>query len=154
MKIFKIDIQKLGILLLPTLLRKHKMVAWIRALVTPLDTLHYNFVNKRNADIYNLNHNGQKCYLRKALNDAFDSQLRRVRIDDAPRYASEYIYTRAEGKTKFLGKMTIRTRGENQVTGLNFIVQVPMELQYLELQIKVLVDYYKLASKHYKIIYV
>ncbi len=154
MKIFDVDIRKLGILLLPTLLRKHKMVAWMRALVTPLDTLHYNFVNKRNADIYNLSHNGQKCYLRKVLNDAFDSQLRRVRIDDAPRYASEYVYTRAEGKSKFLGKMTIRTRGENQVTGLNFIVQVPAELQHLGLQIGALVDYYKLASKRYKIIYI
>lgn len=153
MKVFELDIKKLGVLLLPSLLRKAKMVAWIGALLSPLGSLHGNFLNKRKIDLYRLEHNGQKCYLRKALNDAFDKENRRIRIEDTPRKPTKYLYTRAENKSVYLGKMYLNTRGFGLDEGVDFVVHLPKELDEQELEVKVLVDYYKLASKRYMIVY-
>lgn len=153
MKIFELNIKKLGVLLLPSLLRRAKMVAWIRILFTPLDALYSNFLNKRKTDLYRLEHNGQKCYLRKALNDKFDPQQRRITIDDAPRNNAVYIFTQAENMPVYLDDaITIYTQGE-YVGRLNFVVHLPSELKNFELEIKSLIDYYKLASKKYELYY-
>lgn len=151
MKLFDIDIRKLGVLLLPTFLRKHKWIAWVRTLLTPIDSLHSDFLKKRNEDLYKLEHNGQVCYLRDALNDKFDKELRRIEIGDGFRYGKQYIFTQAENKPVYLGKIYIRPRDEYK-GGADFIVIVPNELLTRELEIKALVDYYRLAGKKYKII--
>lgn len=151
MKVFDIDIKKMNILLLPTFLRKRKTVAWLQALAEPPVTLHYTFIQKRNADLYKLAHNGQVCYLRKALNDTFDVEKRRIKIIDGNKYSRAYIYTRAEQKPNFLGKIYLRERGDYADTGVDFIVEVPSET-YQEHEMKALINFYRLAAKRYKII--
>ncbi|HGM2344182.1 TPA: hypothetical protein ACKJ98_002036, partial [Neisseria gonorrhoeae] len=79
---YNLNIDKLLILLTPTFLRKPKLVAWLRMLATPLHKVLYNFQRARQDDLYNLAHNSQVCYLRKALNDEFDDEKRRIRIED------------------------------------------------------------------------
>ena len=59
-----LNIDKLVVLLLPTFLRKPKLIAWLRMLAAPLHKLLYTFQQARTADLYNLAHNSQVSYLR------------------------------------------------------------------------------------------
>ncbi|WP_461632732.1 hypothetical protein [Labilibaculum euxinus] len=152
-KVFDIDIKKLIILLLPIDLRKSKIVAFLRAMATPVASLRYRFIVKRTADLYKLNHNSQVCYLRAALNDNFDVEERRIRIIDGNQYNRNYIYTRGEEKPEFIGAIFLRDRADYADTGVDFIVEVPEGI-YDQYRMQALIDFYRLASKRYKIVQV
>ena len=148
---YHLNINKLSELLLPTFLRKEKMLAWLRALHFPLIKIVDDFNFNRNQNLYNLAHNGQVCYLRKALNDRFDVSERRIKITDGNRYKRQYIYTQGERKPKYLGVMYLRQNTDYADTGVDFIVEVPKGLKYNDYEMKALIEFYKLASKRYKI---
>lgn len=148
---YNLDINKLTALLTPTFLRKEKFLAWLRALHFPLIKVLDDFNFNRNENLYNLAHNGQVCYLRGALNDRFDRNQRRIKIADGNRYQRQYIYTRAEQKPRYLGKIYLYDRADYGDTGVDFIVLIPKGLSYNTYEMKALVDFYKLASKRYKI---
>ncbi len=160
---FKIDFKKLVILLLPTFWRERKFTSWLIALVSPISTLYSKFMNLRKKNWYDLNHNGQVCYLEKALNDKFDNELRRIEISDGSSFEQKYIYTKAENRPVFLGTFYIHNRSEIRDTSVDFIVKIPYEVYEAEKQmtedgeyrffnIEGLVNYYKLASKRYEIV--
>jgi hypothetical protein len=158
---YKIDYAKLVVMLLPTWLRKERFIAFVSSMVAPLNSLSYRFTKKRNQDHYKLTHNGQVCYLRKVLNDAFDPTLRRIQIVDGNRYNSMYIYTEAELKPKFLKTIHLRDESVYQNTGVDFLVLLPKQVYEIQktqihnsvrfYDVESVVDYYKLASKRYKI---
>ena len=79
---YNINIDKLTVLLTPISLRKKRLVAWLRILAMPLNKLLDDFKRERRKDLYNLTHNSQVCYLRKILNDEFDSTKRRIKIEE------------------------------------------------------------------------
>nr|WP_314784519.1 hypothetical protein [uncultured Capnocytophaga sp.] len=159
--IFNFKIEKLVILLIPSFLRKTRMVGWIRTLSAPISQLYYDFIQKRYLDIKKLGLNGQVCYLRKALNDAFDIEQRRIRIWDGNQYKGQYLYTEGEQKPKFLGTMYLHREVDYSDTGVDFIVKIPLEIweakkistseigKYRFFEIEALIDFYKLASKRY-----
>ena len=153
MRIFELNLRRLVILLLPTFLRKSRLVAWMQILIAPLEQLQYDFGLKRNSDLVTLTHNGQKCYLRKILNDTFDQTLRRIRIEDMIHFNAVYIYTDSENQPVYLEEKYLYTSGEMQVNGVNFSVHIPNELRAREVEIKALIEAYKIASKRYIIIY-
>lgn len=148
---FNLNINKLTELLTPTFLRKERFLAWLRTLHFPLIKVLDDFNFSRNDNLYNLAHNGQVCYLRGALNDRFDRTQRRIKIADGNRYQRQYIYTRGEQKPRYLGKIYLYDRADYGDTGVDFIVLVPKGLSYNTYEMKALVDFYKLASKRYKI---
>lgn len=148
---YNLDINKLTTLLTPTFLRKEKFLAWLRVLHFPLIEIVDKFNFNRNDNLYNLAHNGQVCYLRGALNDRFDPSQRRIKITDGNRYKREYIYTDGEQKPRFLGIIYLRDDADYGDTGVDFIVEIPQGLIYNQFEMKYLVDFYKLASKRYKI---
>lgn len=148
---YNLDINKLTILLTPTFLRKERFLAWLRVIHFPLIEIVDKFNFNRNENLYNLAHNGQVCYLRVVLNDRFDPIQRRIKIADGNRYQRQYIYTRGEQKPKYLGKIHLYDRADYGDTGVDFIVLIPRGLIYNEYEMKALVDFYKLASKRYKI---
>lgn len=149
---YKIDWNKLVLLLLPTFLRQKTIVAYMQALVQPVATLHYNWLRKREDHWYKLNHTGQVCYLKKVLNDALDPDERRIYIADGNAFPRKYIYTRAENKPIFLGKMHIYQHQEYTNTGADFVVFVPTAIEANEPhRLKYLIEFYKLASKRYQI---
>lgn len=153
MRIFVLNLRKLVVLLLPTFLRKVRIIAWLQMLLAPLERLQYDFEQKRKNDLITLTHNGQKCYLRKILNDTFDEALRRIRIEDMHLFNAMYIYTEAEKQPVYLEEKYLYTSGEMQVSGVNFSVHIPLSLQEKEVEIKALIEAYKIASKRYIIIY-
>lgn len=164
--IYNIDFDKLVGLLTPTFLRKERMLAWLRIFVMPLKTLHYELMQRRdlrnsNSDLYRLAHNGQVCYLRKALNDNFDNKERRITLSDGNLYKPQYIYTEAENKPRYLGTMHLYREVDYSDTGVDFIVKVPLEVwqaqktetgrigEYRFYNMEALINYYKLAGKRY-----
>lgn len=148
---YNIDINKLVALLMPTFLREEKHLAWLRVLHYPLRGLLDRFTFNRNENLYNLWHNGQVCYLRKVLNDRFDVSERRIEITDGNRFTRQYIYTDGEQRSKYLGIMYLRDDADYADTGVDFLVLVPSTVKFGEYEIEALIDFYKLASKRYKI---
>ena len=148
---YNLNIDKLLILLTPTFLRKPKLVAWLRMLATPLLKVLYEFQRARQADLYNLAHNSQVCYLRKALNDEFDDEQRRIRIEDGKQKQRLYIYPRSANKPLYLGKLFLDQRGDYLDGGVDFIVVLPKDLTYDKYKLEALVNFYKLAGKRWQI---
>lgn len=149
---YSVDFKKLAILMLPTFLRKPIVVAYLQSLLVPIDSVYYNWSVFRNDNIYKMNHNGQICYLRKALNDKFDPQLRRIYIGNGNRYERQYLYTTPEDRSRFLGTMYLHQNLDYADTGLDFIVYVPQEIiDESPFALKALIDFYKAGGKRYKI---
>ena len=67
----RIDYRKLVILLLPTFLRRPVLMAWLRAMVYPLQTLHDRYQAARTQRMYELCHTSQICFIKDALNKEF-----------------------------------------------------------------------------------
>lgn len=148
---FALDVDRLVILLLPILWRKPKMVAYLQALVAPIKLIHYDWKVMRVNNLYRIRHNWMKCYLQAALNDEFDPELRRIRIDEPNIYSNKYIYTLGEGKPKYLGKLYLRTHAESSGNGIDFTVNMNGVAASVY-DIRNLVDYYKMDGTKYKIV--
>ena len=116
-------------------------------LIKVVDDFNFN----RNQNLYNLAHNGQVCHLRGALNNRFDPSQRRIKIIDGNKYKREYIYTDGEKKLKFLDTIYLRDDADYSDTGVDFVVLIPAGLNYNDYDMRALIDFYKLASKRYKI---
>ena len=145
------NLNKLLVLLIPTFLRKPKLIAWLRTLATPLHKLLYDFQQARQADLYNLAHNSQVCYLRKALNDEFDPQLRRIKIEDGRQNQRLYIYPRSANRPLYIGKVFLYQRGAYIDGGVDFVVVLPQGMEYDRYKLEALVNFYKLAGKRWTI---
>ena len=150
--LFDINFKKIGIGFLPIDLRQPKNIAYVLALLEPVEWLYYKWLQKRDFDWYRLKHTGQVCKLRKVLNDNLDPSLRRIYIGEGTAFPREYIYTQAENKPKFLGTFYIKSQNEYENTGVDFIVFVPQEIINSTIsELKYLLKYYKLAGKRYMI---
>ena len=117
----------------------------------PLNKLLDDFKVHRERDLYNLAHNSQVCYLRKALNDEFDPQLRRIKIEDGRQKQRLYIYPRSANKPLYLGKVFLYQRGAYIDGGVDFVVVLPLGLEYDRYKLEALVNFYKLAGKRWTI---
>ena len=149
---FNVQWKKLAVLLTPTFLRSELMKSWIELLMEGINDIHYQWLQFRKSNIYILAHNSQVCYLRGALNDRFDNEQRRIQIIDGNKYTRKYIYTDEKQKPRFLGIIYIHGDEDYSDTGVDFIVQVPNDIIFNINEMKGLIDFYKLASKRYKIV--
>lgn len=148
---YNIDFRRLTLLLLPSFLRTERMRAWFYTLISPLQPLHDDFLRNRKDNLTKLNHNSQVCYLRKILNDTFDPD-RRIQILPASSLQQIYIYTNAEYKINYLGKIHLHQPDDFSDKGVDFIVKIPTELKDYTEEIYAVTVYYKLASKRFKIV--
>ncbi len=154
-KYYQINFDKLVLLLLPTFLRKSKLVAFATVLVAPVKEMYQEFREQQKKDWYRLNHNGQVFSLRKVLNDHFDNELRRIDIIDFETYQRTYIYTPVEDKPLYLNgegedAKYIYTSAE-YANQFDFVVVVPLNLGYNKYKMRALIDEYKLITKKYTI---
>lgn len=150
---FKVDWDKLVLLLLPTFLRKPKLFAYVKALVSPIESLHYRWKQMREANLKKLSYNGQKCYLRGALNDYCDPELRRIYINNTENLSPDYIYTQDENLDVYLGTMYIDNEFNYSTTTVDFLVFVPWNVLNDKInEITALLEFYTLAGKSYQII--
>lgn len=150
---YKVDWDRLILLLLPTFLRQPKLFAFVKALLSPVASLHYDWKLMREANLQKLSYNGQKCYLRKALNDYCDNDLRRIYIGATDNIPPAYIYTQDENQDVYLGTMFIDTDFNYAGTTVDFLVFVPAEFLETKInELNYLLEFYTLAGKKYEIL--
>jgi hypothetical protein len=150
---YKIDYDRLILLLLPTFLRKAVLFGFVKALASPISTLHQEWEELRNENIKRLSYNSQKCYLRKALNDKFDNISRGITLTATEQLDQDYLFTRGEFLDVYLGTMYLEVDFNYVVGTVDFLVKVPeIILSERENEITAMVDFYALAGKSYKLI--
>lgn len=164
---FEIDFNRLVLQLLPTFYRQPLIFGILRAAANELRKVYSSFINARETHIYRLTHNGQVCYLRAVLNDAFQSAYG-VRFDILTiERDGDWLYAITEAGNRLTvaaPEDRFGNGGEYQddhtavpvlsneemlsAQQNNFIVAVPADLyQTCLTEIKALVDRYKLISK-------
>jgi hypothetical protein len=151
---FDIDFDRLFLLLIPTFLRKARILALIRCMCFPLIQIYNAFLTYRQKNLYLLNHNSQVYSLENVANDRFDSEARRIYITDGFAHDRLYIYTMQESKPVYLGTEIIYNRDDYQDTGIDFIVWVPVAVMLLpqdKIELTSLINKYKLAGKRFRI---
>ena len=150
---YKVDFDKLILLLLPTFLRKPVLFGYVRALITPIASLHYKWSRMRDENLIKLSYNSQRCYLRAALNDKYDTDLRRITIGETLGVDQDYIYTQAENLDVFLGVMYLEQDFNYSNSTVDFLVNVPGQVLNDKInEITATINFYKLAGKSYKLL--
>lgn len=150
---YNIDFDKLLKLITPPFLQKKVFMVFVSVSLEPIKTIYNDWIINRDARLYNLEHSGQVCYLRKVLNDRFDSTQRRIQIADGNQYDRTYIYTRVEQNPKYLGKLTLHSRSDYADTGVDFIVYAPSSIiTENNYAIEALVNEYKQDVKRFKVV--
>lgn len=150
---YKVDFDKLVLLLLPTFLRKPVLYGYLVALTSPIASLHYRWSQMRDENLKKLSYNCQRCYFRGALNDKFDPILRRITFDDTLSLQQDYIYTQAENLDVYLGTMWLEQDFNYTVSTVDYLVMVPRDIMNTKLnEIVALIEFYNLAGKQYQII--
>lgn len=157
MNIFRIDYKKLVRILVPVILRKPAHIAWIQALCHPVNYIYQDFLRSREANLYRLKITPQVVYLQKLLNDRYDIDERRIRIRNAKRFNSFFLYLEEESKPAYVFLETenepfyLFTEEEVGMRTADFYVIVPTSIIFDENEMRALLDMYKLAGKTYKI---
>lgn len=168
MNVFIIDYLRLIEFLSPTFFRKPVIKALLISFITPVIYNYNAFKNYRLFCLYRLSHNGQISYLEDVMNDYFDNTQRRIRIANVEFKDPIYFYEPQENREVFFYEPTDNKPVyfyESQDflgDGVDFVVMVPPSLRPLILaqetalltQMKGQLDYYKLYSKNYKIVWV
>ncbi|MCM1310898.1 MAG: hypothetical protein NC301_07740 [Bacteroides sp.] len=159
--IFNINFSRLCINLLPTFLRQPIIYGILHAGAQVLKKSTYAaFTTARTNHNYQLNHNGQVCYLRAVLNDTFGGGFDILDVEDK----GEWLYAITEKGTGILltygedGNAAEVSNGQKvpvvyneallNVAQNSFIVRVPYKIYQTNLPaVAALVDKYKLISK-------
>ncbi|MBF2708790.1 hypothetical protein [Flavobacterium soyangense] len=151
---YKIDFDKLILLLLPTFLRKPVLFGYLKSLVAPITSLYHRWSLLRDDNLEILKYNSQRCYLRGALNDRYDPDERRITISNTSNKVQDYIYTFGENTPVSLGTMFIESAFNYAGTTVDFIVNVPQQIIAMKKQpaIEATIEFYALAGKSYKIV--
>lgn len=91
------------------------------------------------------------CYLEMMLNDRYDFVQRRIRIEDSLEKPPLYLFQNAENKPVFLATQYLFTDGEAGAIKDDFVVKVPMDINFENAEMLSLLKNYKLASMKPKI---
>ncbi|SNR16547.1 conserved protein of unknown function [Tenacibaculum jejuense] len=153
-KIYDTDFYKQISLLLPTFKRKSKIINFLKSLIKPLTELYQVFKRYRTETLYKINHNGQVVYLQKVLNDRFDKTQRRIFISDGLFNNPTYVYPHEDQKDIYLNTQYIFNQTELEFKDVDFVVVLPSDISVSDeedIRMRSLINYYKLASKTYKI---
>lgn len=138
-------------------LRQPKQLAWLNALVTPINQLHTIFLYYRANVIYRINITPQICYLEQLLNDRFDIQQRRIRIRKPVAREPLVLFQKVENKPVALftkaedQHQVLWQRAESQMFTVDFIVEVPVFVSFDLAELTEMVNTYKLLSKTFKV---
>jgi hypothetical protein len=166
MSVFDVDIDQTVTANLPARMRQPVFSAWLRCLLAPAYFLKGLFDAARAADLYELSHNGQVCFLEAALNDVFDTVGRSITISDPPYcdFLTAYLVAEIPPRAAinvYLHSETVPagthallplfTAAEVGVDDNCFVVQVPATLGLSSdqiLRLRALVDKYRLPGKN------
>jgi hypothetical protein len=145
--------RQLAVLLLPTFMRNNTVVAIAKSIASCIDTLKYKLLAYRNKVNYDISITPQVCYLEKALNDRYDTILRRIRVDESVFRDITYIKLDSEQRNQYLGSFFIYNTIESGYQSFDFYIVLPAGVLLPLNEIRVFVSKLKLASKTFDIIY-
>lgn len=160
---YKMNFNLLTSQLLPSFLRKGKIVPMVRALVLPVQYLNNLLVKYRDFIEEDLAVTPQVCYLQRLLNTNFDKTERRIRVVDPANKLHCYIFLKEEENPLYICDSSLNNTEEKATylylpadfadRGYDFIVKLNgVKVSSNELQrIKSLLSKYKLVSKKYYI---
>lgn len=157
---FGLNILQLVKGLIPLKIRGDRFMAWIGALVAPIQTLNVTFASLVDDLRYKQKFNGQVIYLEHILNDQFDPNGRDVYIDDPSEYILEnYIFNVSEDPQTLIlynkseGQPPLYLYNLDEVAANNdFIVYVPDTITFnsaVEVQMRAIINRYRHAGKRY-----
>lgn len=158
MSLFNLNLNRYVVQLTPPFLRDKFALSLLLSFVKPLNETFASFTTSRRLNLIKFQFNYQVCSLEYRLNDAFDRQLRRIKIVKATQFDDLFLYTEAEddanhSKTLWLKDDTapiyLRTEAE-LYTEFDFIVKIP-NTNINQYQLEAEIDFYKLPSKRYTI---
>jgi hypothetical protein len=138
-------------------LRKVRMLAFIKILVFPFIVIYQDVMRFRKATLYDLMITPQVCYLEAMLNDRYDFVLRRIYIDEVEEFPPLYLYRRDEEKPVFIYRRSeaqpvyLYTRAEGALHADDFIVMVPNDISFNQLEMRSLVYKKRLPGMKFKI---
>ncbi len=156
-KVYNISFPVLAAWLTPRAFRKTRLGILVKCCVFPLTFLHNSFLKYRKAKIYQLLITPQVCYLERMLNDKYDYTLRRIRIDDAVWHLPVFIFQEDELKPVYLHiesenkPVYLYNDGEAGIALNDFVVLVPVDINFLESEMRGAIDSYKLFGTKYTI---
>lgn len=162
--IFRVDFDKWVLMLLPSFLRRSVMFALCRAAIAPIRTLYEQFGEARKAHLFALTHNGQVCYLRAALNEAFDTTgfdiidyddgrgdwlfAKSEDLQDQLYAVDERLYNPAEENNPTHPVPLLYDETRLNLAQNSFIVQVPSSIYATQLdKVRGIVEQYRPLSK-------
>jgi len=165
--IFNIDFGRLVQWNVATFLRTTVRMKWLRVLIKPVEQIYDAFLDFRNEQLYIMSHNSQIVYLRKVLNDKFDNTDRRIVIENVEVYEPIWYYDTAENKPVYHydtadgAPVYHYDQADYNQNNTDFVVKLPNAIKpgtpeavtELERQVRYYVDYYKLYSKEYKLVW-
>ncbi len=143
---------------LPYILRKPKILAFVKCLFLPFQNTIYQLLIYIETTRYNLKITGQTIVLQNFLNDKMDFIQRRIIIEH-PIIAENYIWKKIENqssdfvpfKNEPYNTFFVKYKNENEIGILDFMVKIPADISLQIPKIKALVEAYKLAGKTYQI---
>lgn len=153
---YSFDFKRLITQLLPMSLRRLVAVLFFAALLSPLGWLIKQI-------LYKMQHNCQVIYLEKLLNESFaitaynpddHEGTKVIKIGPGEIPEEVYIWLQTEpADPLWLGEVFLLSQAEADAQYCDFTVLIPMSFQAQEYKLQSLLEYYKLAGKKYKIIY-
>lgn len=155
-KIFQFDIDKWLEQNTPWMLRRPRLLAFVKVCAFPLVKIYNEFTTRRKTNIQKATFTGQVFSLEKLLNDKWDPEERRITIDDGFATNRSYVFLTAENKPVYMNPtMYVFQNGEYADSGLDFIVNTHgtfVLTAAIVSAIRVDMNFFKLASKRFKII--
>lgn len=166
--IYSFEIQQFINLTVASRFRKLKVIKFLKALLTPLQTLYNNFIAYKDEITFKTNYSSQQRSLAALLNKIFaaDIGIKKFRVetfeDIKPKYykplgsdnsgLADPLYT-GLGSEPNSGPLYFGF-GAEYSSPTTFIVYAPSEVAAKENQILGWVNYYRFASKTFKIVYI
>lgn len=144
--------------LLPIALRTTSAYGFIRALFAPVVDLYSSFQTYERDVKYKLAHNSQAWSIQAVLNDAFDPDYRRIRIED-PGDKNVTLLNLDDDQRPLItdddatAASIVHNDSTYSVWSWDFIVVIPYAYSDSEIyRLRALVEFYKLAGKRYDVI--
>lgn len=152
---YNLDIYKFAQYLLPPVLRKKRLFAFLCVLLLPVYVVLQAFLAFRKQCVDNMNINGQVIYIEKVLNDTFFLENKEIYLSDIPD-SQFYMYTRDERiqatfhqrNEEDMRQLYMCHRNEGNMEG-NYIVNVPSFLEGKTDEIRRIVEKYKPSGRKY-----
>jgi hypothetical protein len=159
---YRFDLVQLITSLLPSLLRKPTLLAWLQALLQPAAALQHLFEVYAAATRTELSYNGQTMLLEKALNDRFDAVFRRIKIINADTFLQP-VYLNFVAEQQPVLPLYFVAEGQpgqyfeywaGYVNQIGFTVQLPRSLRGAEAAVQARIGQLKLATIKHKLLYI